>query len=222
MNEAEKNYEIHDKEMLAIIQCLEAWRHFLEGAKDWFEIWTNHKNLEYFMKAQKLNQRQARWSLYLSRFYFTLKHVAGKSMERVDSLNRRVDWAKGVERDNENQVMLKTEWIEVRAMEQLVEGPEEEIVKKIKEMRDKDEEVIKAVEEMKKVGVKMLRDEEWQIEDGLVLKEGRVYVPKDEKLRIEIIWLHYDMLIVGHGGQWKTMELVTRNYWWLGVTKEVK
>jgi len=200
LNEAEKNYKIHDKEMLAIIQCLEAWRHFLEGAKDWFEIWTDHKNLEYFMKAQKLNQRQARWSLYLSRFDFTLKHVAGKSMERVDSLSRRVDWAKGMERDNENQVMLKTEWIEVRAMEQLVEGPEEEIVKKIKEMRDKDEEVIKAVKEMKKVGVKMLRDEEWQIEDGLVLKEGRVYVPKDEKLRIEIIWLHYDMLIVGHRG----------------------
>jgi len=55
LNEAERNYEIHDKEMLAIIQCLEAWRHFLEGAKDQFEIWTDHKNLEYFMKAQKLN-----------------------------------------------------------------------------------------------------------------------------------------------------------------------
>ena len=66
-------------------------------------------------------------------------------------------------------------------------------------MRDKDEEVIKAVEEIKKAGVKMLRDEEWQIEEGLVLKEGRVYVPKDEKLRVEIIWLHHDMLIAGHG-----------------------
>jgi len=51
LNKAEKNYEIHDKEMLAIIQCLEAWRHFLEGAKDQFEIWMDHKNLEYFMKA---------------------------------------------------------------------------------------------------------------------------------------------------------------------------
>ena len=55
LNEAERNYEIHDKEMLAIIRCLEAWRHFLEGAKGRFEIWTDHKNLEYFMKAQKLN-----------------------------------------------------------------------------------------------------------------------------------------------------------------------
>jgi len=116
--------------------------------------------LEYFIKAQKLNQRQARWSLYLSRFNFTLKHVADKSMGRVDSLSRRVDWAERVERDNENQVMLKKEWLEVRAMEQLVEGLKEEIVKKIKETRDKDEEVIKVVEEMKKARVKTLRDEE--------------------------------------------------------------
>ena len=55
LNEAERNYKIHNKEMLAIIRCLEAWRHLLEEAKGWFEIWTDHKSLEYFMKAQKLN-----------------------------------------------------------------------------------------------------------------------------------------------------------------------
>ena len=137
----------------------------------------------------------------MSRFDFALKHVASKSMGRADSLSRRVDWAEGVERDNKNQVMLKREWIEVRAIEQLVEGPEEEIVKKIKKVRDKDEEVIKAVEEMKKARVKTLRDEEWQIEKGLVLKEERVYVPKDEKLRVEIIRLYYDTLTVGYEGQ---------------------
>ena len=153
------------------------------------------------MKTQKLNRRQTRWSLYLSRFDFALKYIAGKSMERVDSLSKRVDQAEGVERNNENQVMLKREWIEVGAMEQLVEGPEKEIVKKIKEARDKDKKVIKAVKEMKKAEVKTLRDEEQQIEEGLVLKEERVYVPKDEKLRVEIIWLHHDTLIAGHGGQ---------------------
>ena len=148
-----------------------------------------------------MNRRQARWSLYLSRFDFALKHIAGKSMGRADSLSRSVDWAKGVERDNKNQVMLKEEWLEVRAMEQLIEGPEKEIVKRIKKARDKDEEVIKVVEEMKKAGVKTLRDEEWQIEEGLVLKEGRVYVPKDEKLRVEIIQLHHDTPIAGYRGQ---------------------
>ena len=87
-------------------------------------------------------------------------------MGRADSLSRRVDWAEGVERDNENQVMLKEEWLEVRVMEWLVEGPEEKIIKKIKEARDKDEEVIKVVEEVKKAGVKTLRNKEWQIEEG--------------------------------------------------------
>ena len=110
-------------------------------------------------------------------------------MGRADSLSRRVDWAEGVERDNENQIMLKEEWLEIRAIEQLVEGLEQEIIRKIKETRDKDKEVIKAVEKIKKAEVKTLRDEEWQIEEGLVLKEGRVYIPKDEKLQVEIILL---------------------------------
>jgi len=57
LNETERNYEIHDKEILAIIRGLEAWRHLLEGAQNKFEIWTDHKNLEYFMKVWKLNRR---------------------------------------------------------------------------------------------------------------------------------------------------------------------
>jgi len=60
LNKTKRNYEIHDKEMLAIIRGLEAWRHLLERVQFRFEIWTDHKNLEYFMKAQKLNRRQAR------------------------------------------------------------------------------------------------------------------------------------------------------------------
>ena len=65
LSPVERNYEIHDKEMLAIVRALEEWRHFLEGAEHQFEIWMDHKNLEYFMVAKKLNQRQARWSLLL-------------------------------------------------------------------------------------------------------------------------------------------------------------
>jgi len=66
LSSVEWNYEIHDKEMLAIICALEEWRHFLEGATHPVEIWTDHKNLEYFMTAKKLNCRQARWSLHLA------------------------------------------------------------------------------------------------------------------------------------------------------------
>ena len=58
--------------------------------------------------------------------------------------------------------------------------------------------------------------------DSIIYKEGKVYVPKDEKLRVEIVRLHYDTLIGGHRRQWKTVELVTHNLWWPGITKEVK
>jgi len=59
------------------------------------------------MKTQKLNQRQARWALYLSRFDFTLKHVPGTKMGKVDRLSRRPDWKVGVENDNDNQTLIK-------------------------------------------------------------------------------------------------------------------
>ena len=66
---------------------------------------------------------------------------------------------------------------------------------------------------MKKVEVKVLRGEEWQVEGDLVLKEGKIYIPKNEVLRVEIIQLHYNIPVVGYGRKWKIMELVTRNYW---------
>ena len=82
----------------------------------------------------------------------------------------------------------------------LIEGVEEDIVKKIKNSKARDDEVIKVVEEIKKAEVKVLRNEEWQIEDNLVLKERKIYILRDEKLRLEIIWLHHNMPIAGHGG----------------------
>jgi len=80
-------------------------------------------------------------------------------------------------------------------------------------MRGKDKEVVRVVEEIKKVGIKAVRGEEWQLEGDLILKKRKVYVPKDEELRIEIIWLHHDILVAGHRGKWKMTELVMKNYW---------
>jgi len=111
------------------------------------------------MGSQKLNHQQARWALYLSRFDFILKHVPGSSMGRADSLSRRPDWQVGIERDNKDRVLIKKEWMEVRAMqveEVIIEGVD--IIEKIKKSEAKDDKVIKAVEEMKRAGVKVLRD----------------------------------------------------------------
>ena len=103
--------------MLAIIRALEEWRHYLEGTKHKFEIWTDHKNLEYFKTAKKLNRRQARWSLYLSRFDFSLHHRPGKSSGKPDALSRRPDHGKG-EDDNKDVVLLKPELFKIQALKQ--------------------------------------------------------------------------------------------------------
>ena len=192
LNETKRNYKIHDKEMLAIIRELENWRYLLDGAYFRFEIWTDHKNLEYFMKAQKLNCRQAQWAFYLSRFDFTLKHVPGTKIGKADGLSKRSGWKIGIEKDNNNQVIIEDNWI-CSLEEVVIERPEIDIVEKMKKARSKDEEVVRIVEEMKRARVKELREEEWKIEGDLVIKEGKIYVPKDVKLRAEIIQLHHDV-----------------------------
>jgi len=95
LSSMERNYKIHDKEMLAIICILEEWRHFLERATHPVEIWTDHKNLEYFMMAKKLNCCQARWSLHLARFNFLLHYHPRRTMGKPDTLSRRVDHGNG-------------------------------------------------------------------------------------------------------------------------------
>ena len=72
MQLAEQNYEIYDKELLAIVEALAKWRQYLRDAAETFEIWTDHKNLKYFREPHKLNGRQARWYLKLQDYDFIL------------------------------------------------------------------------------------------------------------------------------------------------------
>ena len=81
---------------------------------------------------------------------------------------------------------------------------------------------VEVVEEMKKTEVTNLRENKWEIEEKLILKEEKVYVPKNKELRVEIIQLHHDVPVVGHRERSKITELVIRNYWWLKVTKDIE
>src|ERR1035438_7707992 len=91
MQQAQLNYNIHDKEMLAIIQALEKWRAKLKGlqADDPFSVYSDHKALKYFMTTKKLSARQARWAEYLSRFYFKLIYHTGKANKQANALSRK-------------------------------------------------------------------------------------------------------------------------------------
>ena len=92
LNEAERNYEIYDKEMLAVMQGFYEWSHYLQGYNAGVEVLTDHQNLTYFHKPQNLNRRQARWILDLQEYNFTIKHRSGKSNTKADLLSRRADY----------------------------------------------------------------------------------------------------------------------------------
>ncbi|KAH9263091.1 hypothetical protein BASA83_013591 [Batrachochytrium salamandrivorans] len=92
MNNAERNYDIYDKELLAVVKSFKHWRHLLQGGLHPVTVLCDHKNLEYFMSTKKLTRRQARWSLELSEYTFTITHRPGKLNGRADSLSRREDY----------------------------------------------------------------------------------------------------------------------------------
>ena len=142
-------------------------------------------------------------------------------MVKADGLSRRPDWKVGIEKNNENQIVVKENWLHSR-QKVVIEGPEVEKIKKIKKARNKNKDIVRIVEEIKKTNIKELRGDKWRIEEDLVLKEGKIYMLKDGELRVEIIQLHHNVLAARYRGQWKTVELVTRNYWWPGVTKDIR
>ena len=107
---AESNYEIHDKELLAIIRCLEEWDAELRSLARPFIIYSDHRNLQYFMKKQRLNERQIRWSLILSRYNFILKFRPGSVNQKADILSRREqDIPQGQETKGRLFQLLKSE-----------------------------------------------------------------------------------------------------------------
>jgi len=116
-------------------------------------------------------------------------------MGKADGLSRWLDWQEGVGKENEDRTLVKKEWLKMRVLEEVViEGVN--ILDKIRKSKAVDDEIVKVVEEIKKANVKVLRNKEWREEDRLMLKDGKVYVLKDEELRAEVIQLHHDIPVV--------------------------
>ncbi|GLB43895.1 putative retrotransposable element tf2 155 kda protein type 1-like [Lyophyllum shimeji] len=226
LNAVERNYEIHDKEMLAIIRALEEWRHFLEGARHKVDIYMDHKNLQYFLTAKKLNRRQAQWSLYLANFDFVLHHRPGRSMGKPDALSRRADHGDG-SADNTDIVLLKPEFFAVRALQGLIAtGEEDKILRDIRRGNREgaqEDVVAKATAALKSArsGVRSVRSAEWSEDQGVLMFRGRVYVPNIPELRRRIVEQHHDSRVAGHPSRWKTLELVSRSYWWPQMSRYI-
>jgi len=220
----EQNYDIHDKELLAIIRALEAFRHYLEGHPEPFEIWTDHNNLAYFRTKQHLSRRQARWSLFLSQFTFTILHKPG-AYNKADALSRRPDLKEGILFDeNDNRVLLDDKFFAIRATRPVtMDTQANPLRKRIKNAQTYDTEVSQALESVLRNGPRSVTKglEDWNLEDGLILYRGHIYVPKDDDLRKDIVKQYHETIATGHPGRWKTYELLSREFWWPGMSQFV-
>ena len=112
---AERNYEIHDKELLAIIHALKHFRHYIQGSPHVTTILSDHANLKYFTTKQTLTRRQARWALFLSKYNYTIVPTPGKQ-NTADALSRRPDLKKGIAPDNADQILLTPDKFRIQAL----------------------------------------------------------------------------------------------------------
>ena len=219
LNAAERNYEIYDKEMLAIMTALEEWRHYLLGTKEPFDIWTDHQNLTYFREARKLNRRQARWFTELQDYHFILTHRPGKTMGKPDALSRNAVENEGLH-DNENVVLLKPELFRLLLIQATVvdvQGVDHQFFERIRDSNAAiDDKVSKALAEDKQ----HLR---WsQRDDGVIITGSALYVPRDNTLRADILKAHHDTQMAGHPGEMKMFNLIRSSYFWPGLRHDVK
>ncbi|SJL00960.1 uncharacterized protein ARMOST_04273 [Armillaria ostoyae] len=206
----ERNYEIYDKELLAIMLALSEWRHYLMGALEDVEIWTDHQNLQYFRKPQKLNRRQARWVTELAEYHFVLKHKPGTANVKADLLSRRSDHDQGGD-DNGDITVLSPEHFRAMIMPTASETHERvRTATRQKELWDKN--IAASLEHERGITEK----------NGILYYDNRVYVPRHSSLRGEIISQSHDHITAGHPGIAKTRELVQREYWWPRIQKDVE
>lgn len=210
---AEINYEIYDKELLAIVDSFQEWRHFLEGAAHPVTVYTDHKNLEYFMSARVLNRRQARWNMSLSRFDFVIFYRPGKQQGLSDALSRRsylVPKAGEAAFDQQCVTLLKPEHFRIRAAVVPIDA---DFLNQIRTA---------TIEDSVALEIKKRADnDKFKMEGDLLYFEERLYIPKGPT-RLRVLQSRHDFPAAGHFGYNKTLELISRDFWWPQMWKDVK
>jgi hypothetical protein len=185
------NYDIHDKEILAVILSLSEWCAELEGLQDApFLIYSDYRALEYFMTTKKLLARQAYWAEYLSRYYFKLMYRAGKSNERADALSRKHEDTTAQDKvmaAHRTQTLLPRSKIDGEVIRDLQLAPIDGFMSPAQEettydsicLMDKLLSENRESPELEELWAKARNEKEdtWQLQDGLLLRYRKLYVP---------------------------------------------
>ena len=192
MNDHERNYPVHEQELLAIIHALREWRHYLHGSQ--FTVLTDHRSLQYIQTQPNLSARQVRWVEFLAQFDFVVQYRSGKENHVADALSRRPDH-------------------HISTMESTVsvtDTLQEEI--KAAYQNDKEAKTILAKGKHPK----------YVVRDGLIYYGERLYIPDDAGIRTKILLEYHDTPVNGHLGEWKTLAKVARHCYWPNMRSTVQ
>ena len=207
------NYEIYDKELLAIVDAFREWRVFLEGSKYTVKVYTDHKNLVYFTTTKELNRRQVRWAETLATYNFSISYVKGTENARADALSRKPEYNTGekpisqaiLKQDGDTLVFNKAELAATTRLDN------DAFSEQIKAAYDKD---IQAKRILSSGG-------RWfsKTPDGMLLFNGRIYIPSG--IRSQFVKQQHELPAHGHQGIAKTLERLSRSYYFPGMRKLV-
>ena len=208
---AERNYDIYDRELLAIIRALKMWRHYLHGSPFPVQVFTDHKNLTFFRSPQHLNRHHARWLLDLADFDLRLTHIPGSQLTGPDALSRHPDLLPASDSDNDNVTLLPPSLF--------VHVIDSALSSRIACSSSSDPLVLQALQSMNGSIPPAFHSRllDWQYADGVLTYKGRVFVPPTGDLRC-----CHDHPTTGHPGFLKTCQLVAAEFWWPGLASYVR
>ncbi|KAJ8507721.1 hypothetical protein ONZ45_g9939 [Pleurotus djamor] len=206
---AELNYDVHNKELLAIHEAFKVWSRYLDGSGSPIDVFTDHKNLEYF---KILTRRQAPWSEFLSQFNFTIHYRPGRLGAKPNTLTRRWDmyskegensYAKGL---GASHVTGVPRGAVTRSLTGLMIMNTDKLHEDIKAAYSRDSDLSKPLEELGPC---------WSLDAaGFVCLDGQIYVPNADDLCLRILQNKHDHILAGHPGQTKTLALIRREHVW--------
>jgi hypothetical protein len=218
---AEINYQIYDKELLAIIAAFKHWRHYLEFSTSPTIVLTDHKNLEYFTSTRTLSRRQVRWSEILADFNFVIQYRTGKSNAAADALSRRDSTllGRGDSRKSTDMTLLQPElFVNVTQLRPVI-FHHTELTQRISEQIVNDElfgPIFESINKGKN------ESENYTINNKMLFYNGLICVPDSIDIKRTILQECHDSPTAGHFGIAKTYDLVSRDYYWPSLRKFTK
>jgi len=226
---AEVNYEIYDKEMLAIITAFKQWRAYLEGSLHQITVLTDHRNLEWFTDTKIYTRRQARWAELLAGYDFVIIYRPGIKGGKPDALSRRSDYQIANKKDDstyQTERFLKPHQFIFAASTVSILTNNTELQNSIRTALEDDPFISTHCNYLQNPDYdrspqvdKLLQH--YTMVDGLVFYRGLIYIPNNS-IKLSIMKSHHDSPSSGHFGHAKTFELISRDYYWPRMRKYIR